>query len=379
MMQKFSSIILNIFVLSLYSAKEISLNLNIINGEYGTLMKLYNSNSQRIQEQYVTFNLKERKTILFFDSLDNITPYHSYVLQDDEDFIIKVLEFNVGLLLNNDYTTRINIEGSNTTSIKYLVTGLSLALSMPNYNHSITHQLYNDKQITKLSFSFYPGKTNNKFLKQDGKLFFGEIPSHLIKNQPSFQCKIAESDYWACNASDIIIMKNNSRILKYPIGTTVMFTVNQGFTNAPKEFVNSLIENVFKELFEQKLCWLGRYNSNDGIVCSCKTHLSKFKGIKFAFVIDGVHYEKDVIDMFIQIGNIMVFEIVYTNSFWVTRFKWEIGGFFMQKYISNFDYEQKMITFYEINLNNDTNYLHVAILENIALLGCGTLLLIILK
>ena len=373
--------ILFFFILKSINCEDIlSLDLTIQYGIYNTELQLYNENENKIQSQYANLNLKTSNTYLHLDSLTNLTYYNSYIIEDEE-FEIIMLQFNVGLYFNNKQTTRINIEGSTNSSMSYIVSGISFAHSFYNYNYSITHQLYNDKKISKLAFTLYPGNSN-KIYSSGGKIYFGNAPSHLLKSKLISSCGITNSKYWSCNISEIIVSNENNNdhnTLKYIINEPIAFIVHQGFTRVPRDYLNYLGDNLFKDFLDKKLCWFGRYHSQYGIMCSykCKNY-NMFEGIKVEFVINGFVFKREMNDMFIFYEDMMVFEMTYYFDYWNGGLEWEIGGYFLQKYITEFDYEKQEIRFYErCDEVNDLFKVKV-IIWNACLLGVGSLLLIVI-
>ena len=100
--------------------------------------------------------------------------------------------------------------------------------------------------------------------------------------------------------------------------------------------------------------------------------------MKFSFLIDGTIYEREISKMFIDFGNVKVFEITRHANYWFIVFEWEIGGFFLQNYISNFNYEENIITFYEYSSNKEELNVDSIILGNICLLSVFTVFLIVI-
>ena len=371
----FLNIIVFILIIQIYFCEELSLNLTINYGVYGTNIKFFNINTQELNEQYVLLNLQEYITILCLNPLGGLEPYDSYMIEDDDFTPIKILNFKVGLYLDNDKSININIDGSDSSIIKNFETGIALSFPKNDLNYSITHQLYNNKQIDHLSFTLFPGYSQNKILKQTGKIYFGKPPSNLIKNKLFSRCKISDIDYWTCKGNEILIMGHSSNPLSFPINANISFDTHNGFTYVPKEFIFYLKDTVFKEMYEKQLCWDGKHLSQNGIVCSFKINMEIFKGIKLSLVIDGFHFESEIQEMFVQYGENFIFEFVYYYS-WLVNYNWNFGGLFLQRYITTFDYEEKMITFYSLNKNNETSYITILINLSIVILGFGSFLLI---
>ena len=108
-----------------------------------------------------------------------------------------------------------------------------------------------------------------------------------------------------------------------------------------------LSSNLFDKAFQRKLCWNGRYEHENGIVCSYKLNPAQWFGERtIAFEIENVVYEKKVSNMFIPYKDAYVFEISEYNDYWNRMTKWEFGGRFLKSYTTTFDYSAQRIIFY---------------------------------
>ena len=83
------------------------------------------------------------------------------------------------------------------------------------------------------------------------------------------------------------------------------------------------------------------------------------KEIKNRFInINLIHMllEKEFIltynDLFIEKGNKIYFLIIYDNTI---RFNWILGKPFLKKYFFSFNYDKKILTFYEMEKENNIN------------------------
>ena len=125
------------------------------------------------------------------------------------------------------------------------------------------------------------------------------------------------------------------------------FNTYYGWTFASKDFMEYLETNIFKELMQNKFCWKEQKNKIKGIMCGYMVDLNLFNGMDIVFVIDNNEFKQKVSEMFVPYDNGLMFEIVYPESL-ISKGDWILGGYFLQRYVTTFDYEKQMITFYNL-------------------------------
>lgn len=357
---------------------EVSLDLTIVHGVYATKLTMYNTSPQLVNEQFVHINLKESNSILFMDDMNNLKHYNMFELEDDINEALAYM-FKTNVILNDNVTVPLEVHGSDSTSIKAFQTGLSFGVAPFNLNYSLTHQLYNKGIISSLMFTFYPNETNHLAVySPNGKIYFGNPPQYIINNKPSSSCSLSSNQYWSCYLTRITF--NNNTNTFFTVNSHITFNTYHSNTYAPKEFLEYLSSNLFDKAFQRKLCWKGRYEHENGIVCSYKLNPVQWFGERtIAFEIENVVYEKKVSNMFIPYKDAYVFEISEYNDYWNRMTKWEFGGRFLKSYTTTFDYSAQRITFYNnehTNIQVDTNInMYVINNTNTSLLTNITLLI----
>lgn len=383
---------INLYIISFFlflkiqTNEEITLKLNIENGKYGTFLKLYNTNPSENQEHYAQINLRDELTFLFIQPISYLQYYSKAATDMNEDFYEGYLvsySINAGILLDNNITSRIDIFGTDFRSSKDYIRGLCFGYHYYQLNQSLTHQLYKEKQINKLSFTFHPGEgfTNmNKLYKPNGKLYFGDIPYNLIRNKLSSSCKVQSTKVWDCFMSEMYIRQNNKNVINFNLNTEIGFNSYYGWTFATKDFMEYLENNIFKDLMKNKFCWKEQKDKIKGIMCGYMIDINMFKEIEIVFVIDNYEYKQKISEMFVPYDNGLMFEIIYPENM-LSKGEWILGGYFLQRYITTFDYENKMITFYNLEeehvnkYNSDNGLIFKCLYVNMILLGCSVLLL----
>ena len=147
--------------LNIQNYEDITFKLNIENGKFGTFLKLFNSNPNDNKEHYVQINLRDDLTFLFLQPINYLQYYAKAATDMNEDYYEGFLvsySINAGMLLDNNVTSRVDLFGTDFRSGKEYIRGLCFGYTFYQLNQSITHQLYQDKTIDKLSFTFYPGE-----------------------------------------------------------------------------------------------------------------------------------------------------------------------------------------------------------------------------
>lgn len=384
---------INLYIISFFlflkiqTNEEITLKLNIENGKYGTFLKLYNTNPSDHKEHYAQINLRDELTFLFIQPISYLHHYAKAATDMNEDFYEGYLvsySINAGILLDNNISSRIDIFGTDFRSGKDYIRGLCFGYHYYQLNQSLTHQLYKENQIHKLSFTFHPGEgftTMNKLYKPNGKIYFGDIPYHLIRNKLSSSCKVQSTKVWDCFMSKMYIRHNNNKIVvNFNLNTQIGFNSYYGWTFATKDFMEYLEDNIFKDLMINKFCWKEQKDKIKGIMCGYMIDINMFNEMEIVFVIDNYEYKQKISEMFVPYDNGLMFEIVYPENM-LSKGEWILGGYFLQRYITTFDYENKMITFYNLEEEHNSKYnsnsglIFKCMYVNMILLGCSVLLL----
>jgi hypothetical protein len=180
--------------------------------------------------------------------------------------------------------------------------------------------------------------------------------------------------------SKMYIRQNNKNVINFNFNTEIGFNSYYGWTFATKDFMEYLENNIFKDLMKNKFCWKEQKDKIKGIMCGYMIDINMFNEIEIVFVIDNYEYKQKISEMFVPYDNGLMFEIIYPENMF-SKGEWILGGYFLQRYITTFDYENKMITFYNLEeehvskYNSDNGLIFKCLYVNMILLGCSVLLL----
>ena len=223
---------------------------------------------------------------------------------------------------------------------------------------SFTSQLKTKGLIDKNAFTIIPNEINES-KKDYGTLYFGEIPKYLIKNKKyKGNCfTIGNTTKWSCNLTKISF-GNHTFVNNY----NSYFQTSVKSLIVPSEFLDVLTDKFLMEYKKNKKC---RETSSFGFVfsfeCDCDI-VKSLPGLEFTFndkifIIKFEYFFSQNKDKcFLDITH----DFIFANEF-------VFGTVFMNLFISNFDYDNKVISFYsddviikDINENNLTkDFLHI--------------------
>ena len=150
------------------------------------------------------------------------------------------------------------------------------------------------------------------------------------------------------------------------------------FISSPKQYFDGIIKDFFNKLIIEKKCFIIGDNYKL-IYCNNDSENKKYLKNNFKTLFFK-HHEFNYIfklkykDLFLEYNNKILFLIITENN---SRNIWTLGIPFLKKYLLSYDYDFKVIGFYQINNDeeeeiNDTNYYYLKIFLIILLLViCG--------
>ena len=246
------------------------------------------------------------------------------------------------------------------------VGGIGLAYKFADERYSIIHQLKEKNIISHLNYGFIPyllintyenieeenANMNETILNnknKDGIVFFGGVPKNYIFNKYRYNCKLTEKyNFWSCELSHIFIGEinryNNSNNTYFENSNYAYFNAEQNSILAPDDFMSFLKINYFQEELLNENCKYYLYGASFIFECKCELR-DKFPNISFIF--DNYKYTFTSSELFIEYGGGFCHFLIQSNSYRKNNFA--LGTPFMSKFISNFDYETKYISFYSEN------------------------------
>ena len=236
------------------------------------------------------------------------------------------------------------------------VGGIGLAYKFVYEEYSLIHYLKKNNYINFLSYGFIPPSliinknnqnNNNTSLYKDGLIFFGGLPKNYILNKYRYNCKLTEKyNFWSCNLPYILFGKINSssnanNTLFYENNNYAYFNGAERRILAPEDFMLFLKHNYFENEINNRICTYYLYGFNPVFECICDVK-NTFPNITFIF--DNYQYKFTSEELFSYYGNGNCLFLIQGNHLRKNNFIFGVP--FLNKFISNFDYETKYITFY---------------------------------
>lgn len=223
---------------------------------------------------------------------------------------------------------------------KQFIDSIPLAFKFNDEQSSIVHCLYNTNQIKQMSFTIIKDQ-----IYGDLNLFIGGLPLEITTQYKyTSKCKVPFNyDKWGCLLNMVMLNGINNvneaiYVNKYPF----YFQSNMKNIYAPKDFMEFIYENVFKDLIAIHECWVCKSENGSQETLRCNRNSSEIiKNVEL--VINGKVFTimgKDLFQIYVGGNEFIIGKNKYNDNEWV------IGNVFLNNYISYFDYIDKSITFY---------------------------------
>lgn len=250
---------------------------------------------------------------------------------------------------------------------RFDISTLSLSLNQID-RYSIVNMLYNQGCIRRKRFSFL-----GQFILEDytrGKIIFGELRDET-KNLNNFTCDISSNiTKWSCYIKRISFM-NNNKSYSYDVNQIAVLRTTDNYIRVPVHFFNFIEKNIFNEYFKRKDCLFLQFKTTSHIECNCNKidninlllHLNDNKVIKLSKKF-----------LFQQYSSQCVFKIDTHNQ----NDEWVLGSFFIRKFITTFDYDERRVTFFtnnteifvdEIQSTNNTKFIIIIMIGVLCVLN----------
>ena len=298
--------------------------------------------------------------------------YHNFYGRTISDKIClkNNIDVNTNEIINT--TTNISLDNfwfitvGNIRSFDSRVGGIGLAYKFEDEKYSLIHQLKKKNLISHLNYGFIPSTLINSYYNDEnininknetdlnnknknGIIFFGGVPKNYINNKYRYNCKLTEKyNFWSCELPYVFIGEinkyNNSKNIYFTNKNYAYFNAADRRILAPKDFISFLKINYFQEELLNRTCTYSMYGHNHIFECNCEL-IDKFPNISFVF--DNYKYTFTSSELFFNYGGGFCQFLIQENHLRDNNFL--LGAPFLSKFISNFDYETKYISFYSEN------------------------------
>ena len=253
---------------------------------------------------------------------------------------------------------------------KYPYTCAYIGLKILKYNsedylHSLFLQLKKSRIINNHCFFIVYEKSN------EGKFIIGDYPEiYEPNNYKKYQLKtiyslnLDKKYNWRLKFNSIYFKNQNKKISLNNLDTNIDLTSELFFS--PKEYMDEIYKYFFEEKINKGFCHKKYADKNiEYFSCNSLEAIENFPILYFRHSFLLYTFELNYNDLFKIINNEYIFLICYNKEF---ENEWVFGKPFLKKYLFVFNYDEKVIGFYNplINENgaliennnklNDNNY-----------------------
>ena len=337
-------LILILLLLYIFSLK---LEIKTINNEYQIPIKIgekfENINmSISLNNYYNIFNTYLSDNSKYFIST-NEEIFINFKTIDNNKFILgKFYKCYDSLFLGEDDTIlNITFYQQHNDDIIYFKDIIAFSRFYYDKQFSLIFLLKENKLIKKEEFSFI--NLNNKRY-----LYLGEIPNLFKKeNKIKYELNLNSFDIdksifgWSCNLTNIIIPDNNNIKLNIINEYVSLFDTNQTDIYIPNNYFNNFVDILIKNNKKDN-CYI-----NEGKIICEKVNKNIINDIIFVFnekIGFKFNYKK-----LLDNNNILILSKNQFNNNWI------FGINFLKYFNITFDYEKKVIKFFDINNKNIIN------------------------
>lgn len=331
-----------------FTQANISLDYIKTNGKY-KLSMLNNTNDENINEEtdieHKYIDINGQSSVFYIPSLgtNNYDYQRLTLIKKEENVLARQVrnEFrfknkydnNIIKLHYNVYVLKNNYTNHDNESIP-------LPIQYNELQFSFLHEAFNQKLIDKLSFTIEPKATH-----QEGVIHFGSIPKTLTANKNKHTCINDNYLYWGCNLNYIYFGEYGNYSNLYEIKSKVKFHSDSSLFYVPKSFLEWTEMTIFKDGFDEHVCTKKTLLHYTFIECKCEYFHKVLENVFFSFDDKEFRFNTtEIYDVF-GAGGECLFYFIYNIKIKDENL-WSFGTFFLDEYVTQFDYDKKSVTFY---------------------------------
>ena len=297
------------------------------------------------------YNKSLSKTYNFIKQENDFTIYYPKVNISKEKFIFNQFNNN-SIQSNNNFNFALGI--SYDFEFDFIPGCLGLKVSESDYYEQVNFIIQLKKQKIINKYSFYLDFNNNdeNFL---GKLIIGAYPHELNKKYNEKNLFVSniciEKKYlfeWNLIFNSIFV--GNKKIEDEIV---VNFRPDFGGFLTNEEFYNYIFKSFFEIYFNSNVCFIENVKKKDIFYFVCyknKINIKNFPKINFYNKNFNFTFFLDFNDLFVEFNEFLYFNIFFQKGY--EKKIWTFGLPFFKKYLFVFDYDKKIVGFYNENLNN---------------------------
>ena len=268
-------------------------------------------------------------------------------------------DFKFYLGNNSSPKSQNNIDSDRLCGIAGLIRS-SFNNNLNNYN--LIYFLKKNGIIDSYSWGiFYFDKENSYNVdkdiqsKYDGLLIAGITNNtylDIFKTKNVYNSYAYDSFFWSLHFNKIYFNDSEAEYV-CSNNTRLEFVIDMNYITSDRSYYENIKKYFFKKYLDEKICveekvYKTYEENNYMIICNTefKSSLSSFPKIyfyseKYPYVLN-----LDYNDVFIELNNKIYFLIIFKEAI---NTLWRVGKIFMKKYPFIFDYDQKTISFVQLN------------------------------
>ncbi len=262
----------------------------------------------------------------------NITIKNQSIICEKNEDLVSIDSIN----FNFEYYTIIK-----RSKMNFINNALALSYNN-NENKDFLSQLKNNKIIQKKIYGFEYELTEEK----QGNFYIGEIPKILTMRKYKVKCPIIinnKTERWGCKINKIYFENFEYKTFDNEI---ITFGIERSKMKIPKKILLFINETVFIKYYKSGDCFYKNILSRKTIFCN-ENIINKLPKINFEFLNFSLIFNLDIL---------FVTTIKKNNSNFFLKLnieinnedenEWVLGWKFLKSYITKFDYDKGIITFY---------------------------------
>ena len=218
---------------------------------------------------------------------------------------------------------------------------IGLGYGVEHKNMSLAYSLYANNIISQPIYGFRKDSVTGKYA-----IYFGQIPKHFVSNCTKYTMSINDSKGdWGLNIKSIYYDGENS--YEYVLNNEYAYvnTVNDRIF-VPRHYMYYLKETVFKEYVKNRKCLFNQDSNSFYINCDC------FNGVNDMKEFPNMNIKIDKYELTLSYEELFIYLTKQHLCLFIMQYNynepdvWFFGYYFMKAFVTEFDLENKTISFY---------------------------------
>ena len=299
------------------------------------------------------YNNSLSQTYNFIKQENEFTVYYPKVNISSEKFYFNQFNNDSKIQSNDNFSFALGI--SYDFEFGYFPGCLGLKVAESNYYEQSNFIIQLKKQNIINKYAFYLDFNNNNENNNFGKLIIGAYPHELDKKYNEKNLFVSniclEKKYlyeWNLIFNSIHI---NDKKIEDEID--IIFRPDYGGFLTNEDFYNYIFKSYFEIYFNSNICFIENIKGKEIFYFIChknKINIKNFPTIYFYNKNFNFKFFLDFNDLFVEFNEFLCFNVFFQKGF--GKKSWTLGLPFFKKYLFVFDYDKKIVGFYNENLNS---------------------------